>query len=157
SERAHADDPEVRIAHHDRVGGTPLVAGEQAGDDIIDVGLERRLEAEPPSLQAREDGDVFRRELVFARSEGIPELAEIDELHHLALADDEIGAPLDLAILVRPPIAQGVPSVVLLPLNDFPRLGPEEAEDAHIVVQFRIGLLPGLSWVKVELAAEEQD
>ena len=52
AERADADDAEVLIAHHDRVGRAPLVAREQPGDDVVDVGLERRLEAVLPALEA---------------------------------------------------------------------------------------------------------
>ena len=60
---ARANDAEIGVAQHDRVGGAPFVAGKQAG-----VGQDR---------------DVVGGERMFARSEGIAELAEIHELRDL--------------------------------------------------------------------------
>ena len=58
AERAHAHDAEVVVAQHHRVRRAPLVAGEEPRDDEVDVGLERRVEAERPRLDLREDRDV---------------------------------------------------------------------------------------------------
>ena len=103
------------------IGRAPLVAGEEARVDVIDVGLERRFEAILPALERGEDRDVIGRERVFARAEGVAELAEIDELGGLRLADNELRAALDFLVLVRIAEGDGVARVVL-PLNDFEEL-----------------------------------
>jgi hypothetical protein len=92
AEGARAHDPEVLVAQHDRVGRAPLVPGEQPRVDVVDVGLERRLEAVLPRLQPRQDRDVVGGERVLARAERVAELAEVDELRHLRLAHDELRA-----------------------------------------------------------------
>ena len=68
--------------------------------DVVDVGLERRLEAVLPALERREDGNVVGRQRVLARAEHVAELAEVDELHDLRLADDELRAALDFLVVV---------------------------------------------------------
>jgi hypothetical protein len=82
-ERAHADDAEVVVAQHHGVGGAPLVPCEEPCDHVVDVGLERRVEAVGPRLDLREDRDVVGGEGVLARAEGVAELAQVDELRHL--------------------------------------------------------------------------
>ena len=98
---ARADDAEIGVAHHDGIGGAPFVAGEEAGVDVIDVGLERRMQAVFPAFERGEDGDVVGGQGVFARAEGVAELAEINELRHLGFADDELRAVLDFLVHVR--------------------------------------------------------
>src|SRR5690606_41190938 len=53
---------EVAVAEHHGVGRAPLVAGEEAREDVVDVGLERRVEAVRPGLDLREDGNVRSEE-----------------------------------------------------------------------------------------------
>ena len=69
AERADAHDAEVVVAQHHRVRRAPLVAGEQPRDDVVDVGLERRIEAVLPRRELREDRDVVGRQRVLARRE----------------------------------------------------------------------------------------
>jgi hypothetical protein len=129
-ERAHADDAEVVVAHHHRVGGAPLVAGEQAGVDVVDVRLERRVEAVTPRLEPGEDGDVVGRQRVLAGTEGVPELPEVHELHPLRLADDQLRAVLDRLVVVRKAERERVARVIG-PLDDLDQLALEEVHDAH--------------------------
>ena len=63
---------------------------------------------ELPRPEARQDRDVVGDQAVLARSEGVAELAEIDELCGLRLADDELGAALDRLVIVRVAIGQDV-------------------------------------------------
>jgi hypothetical protein len=58
---------------------------------------------------------------VLARAEGIAELAEIDELDGLRLADDELRAVFDGLVVVGKTPGDGVARVVL-PLDDFEKL-----------------------------------
>ena len=51
-----------------------LVASENAGDDVVDIGFEGRFEAVLPALEGGEDGDVVGGEGVFAGAEGVAEL-----------------------------------------------------------------------------------
>ena len=80
--------------------GAPLVAGEEARVDVVDVGLERRLEAVLPALEPGQDRDVVGGQRVLAGTEGVAELAEVDELRRLRLAHDELRAVLDLLVVV---------------------------------------------------------
>ena len=108
SEGAHADDAEVGITHHDGVGGPPFVAGEEAGGDVVEVRLERGLEAVFPALQRGEDRDVVRGQRVLAGTEGVPELAEVNELSDLRFANNELGSVLDFLVLIRVAEGKGV-------------------------------------------------
>ena len=130
AESAQAHYAEVFVAHHDGVGGAPFVAGEEAGGDVVDVGLEGRLEAVFPALDAGEHRDVFGRQRVFAGAESVAELAEVDELHHLALAHDELGPVFDGLVFVRITPRQGVARVVV-ELDDLEKLVFDESEDVH--------------------------
>ena len=104
----HAHDPEVLVAHHDGVTGAPFVTGEEAGGDVIDIRLEGALEAIFPAFQRGEDGDVVGDEVMLAGAESVPELAEIHELGHLGLANDELGTAFDFLVLVREAPGEGV-------------------------------------------------
>ena len=130
AERAHADDAEVLVAHHHRIRRAPLVAGEEARDDEVDVRLERRLEAVLPALEPGEDRDVVGRQRVLARPERVAELAEVDELHDLRLAHDELRAALDFLVLVGEPERQRVARVIG-PLDDLDELTADEIGDSH--------------------------
>jgi hypothetical protein len=50
-------------------------------------------------------------------AKGIAELAQVDELHLLGFANDELGAILDRLVLVRKSVRQRVPGIVG-PLDD---------------------------------------
>ena len=108
AEGADADDAEIVVAHHDRIRGAPLVAGEQARVHVVDIGLERRVEAVLPRLQLRQDGDVVGGQGVLARTERVAEFAEIHELHLLRLAHDQLRPVLDRLVVVRKPERQGI-------------------------------------------------
>ena len=130
AERADADDAEIVVAHHDRVGGAPLVAGEEPRRDVVDVRLERRVEAVLPGLQLRQDRDVVGRQRVLARTERVAELAEVDELHRLRLADDQLRPVLDRLVVVRKAVRERVARVVG-PLDDVDQLALDEVHDSH--------------------------
>jgi len=98
---ADADHAEIRVAHHDGVGGAPFVAGEQAGVDEINVGLEGGFQTVFPAFEVGENGDVGRDQGVGAGTEGVAELALINELGDLRFPHDELRAALDLLLLVR--------------------------------------------------------
>ena len=97
---AHAHDPEILIAHHDRIRSAPFVPGEKAGRDKINVRLEGRLEAVLPRLERGQNRDVVGREGVFARPESVAEFAQVNELRDLRFADDQLRAALDLGVVV---------------------------------------------------------
>ena len=130
AEGAQADDAEVLVAHHDRVRRAPLVAGEQPRVDEVDVGLERRLEAVLPALEAGQDRDVVGGQRVLAGAERVAELAQVDELRRLRFADDELRAVLDLLVVVGETPADGVARVVG-PLDDVDELCLDVVHQAH--------------------------
>ena len=127
---AGADDAKIGVAHHDGIGRAPFVAGEQAGVDEIDIGLEGRVQAVFPSFERGEDGDVVRRQRVFARPEGVAELAQVNELRHLRFPHDELRAVLDFLVHIRVAEGNGVARIVL-PLDDFEELSFEIVNKAH--------------------------
>ena len=124
-ERAHPDDAEVLVVHHDRVGGPPLVAREEPRGHVVDVGLERRVEAVLPGLQLREDRDVLGRQRVLPRTERVAELAEVDKLHDLRLADDQLRPVLDRLVVVWKAVGERVAGVIR-PLDDLEELAFDE-------------------------------
>ena len=60
----------------------------------------------------------------------IAELAEVDELHDLRLADDELRAALDFLVLVRKAVRERVARVVG-PLDDLDELAADEVGEGH--------------------------
>jgi len=130
AEGAHPHHTEVGVAHHHRVGGAPLVAGEDAGGDVIDIRLERGLELVLPAQQVRQDRNVLGLERVAARPQGVRELAHVDELGHLALAHDQLRFVLDLLVVVREAVGQRVARVID-PLDDVDELPVDEVHDGH--------------------------
>ena len=77
----------------------------------------------------REDRDVVGV-AVFARPEGVAELAEIDELRDLRFADDELRAALDFLVLVGKAVRKRVARIVG-PLDDLDQLTANEVGQAH--------------------------
>ena len=139
AEGADPDHAEVGVAHHHRVGRAPLVAGEQPGVHEVDVGLERRIEAELPRLQPGEHRNVVGGQRVLARAEGVAELADVDELRMLRFADDQLRAVLDRLVVVGKAVRQRVAGVIG-PLDDLDQLALEEVDDAHGGILRRRGL-----------------
>ncbi len=131
AERPDADDAEIVVAHHHRVGRAPLVAGEQPRGEVVDVGLERGVETVLPRLQLGENRDVVGGQRVLARTERVAELADVDELHALRLADDQLRAVLDRLVVVRKAEGQRVAGVIG-PLDDLDQLTLDEVHDAHL-------------------------
>src|SRR5439155_8547568 len=131
-EGTHPHDPEILVAHHDRVRRSPLVASEQARCDVIHIGLERALEPVLPALEIGEDRDVVRRERVLARAERIAELAEIHELGDLRFADDQLRAAFNLLVLVGKPEGERIARVIG-PFDDVDELLADEVENGHII------------------------
>ena len=133
---AQPHDAEIRVAHHHRIGRAPLVAGEHARDDVVDVGLERALERVLPALEIGEDRDVVGGERVLARAERVAELAEVDELRDLRFAHDQLRAVLDFLVLVGKAERQRVARIVG-PFDDVDELFLEEVDDRHRVFVLR--------------------
>src|SRR5439155_15423970 len=104
TERTQADDAKILIAHHDRVRRAPFVAREKPSENVVDVRLERALEAVLPALEVRQDRDVVGGERVFSRTERVAELAQVDELRDLRFAHEQLGTALDLLVLVGEPV-----------------------------------------------------
>ena len=130
AEGANPYHAEVGVTQHDGIGRAPLVAGEEPRDDVVDVGLERRVEAVLPRLQLGENRDVVGRQRVLARPEGVAELAEVDKLRHLRLAHDQLRAVLDRLVVIRKAVRKGVARVVR-PLDDVDELALEKVGYAH--------------------------
>ena len=118
--------------------------------DEVDVGLERRLEAVLPALERGQDRDVVGRQRVLAGPEQVAELAQIDELHHLRFAHDELRAALDLLVVVRKAVRERVARVIG-PLDDLDELAAEEIGQAHGGL---LRLYQGHSDTNRELASE---
>jgi hypothetical protein len=76
---------------------------------------------------------------VLARAERVAELAEVDELHVLRLAHDELRASLDFLVLVGAPVRQGVARVVG-PLDDLDELLRMKSSDPRRHLGVRIAL-----------------
>ncbi|MNM71060.1 hypothetical protein D3C81_827130 [compost metagenome] len=130
AERTQAHHAEIGVAHHHRVGCAPLVAGEQARVEVIDVALERRFEAVLPAQDGRQHRDVLGAEAVLAGAEQIGVLAGGHELHHLRFTHDQLRAVLDLAVVVRPAVGQRVTRVIG-PFDDLDQFLLDEAQNAH--------------------------
>ena len=82
-------------------------------------------------LSVRQDRDVVGRQRVLAGPEQVAELAEVDELHHLRLADDELRAALDFLVIVGKPVRQRVARVIG-PLDDLDQLALDEVHQSHV-------------------------
>src|SRR4029078_10936639 len=83
-----------------------------------------------PALQVRQDRDVVGGERVLARTEGVAELAEIDELRGLRFPHDELRAALDFLVLIGEPVRQRIARVVR-PLDDIDELFFQEVDNGH--------------------------
>jgi hypothetical protein len=59
------------------------------------------------------------------------ELAHVHELRHLAFAHDELGIVLDLLVVVREAVRQGVARIVH-PLDDVDELPVDEIHEGHV-------------------------
>ena len=70
-----------------------------------------------PALQGRQDRQVLGDQRVVAGPERVGELPAIDEYRLLALADDQLGAVLDLVLIAGESPREGRPGVVE-PLDD---------------------------------------
>ena len=130
--------PKSLVAHHHRIGGAPLVAGEQPGVEVVDVALERRLEAVLPAQDRRQDRDVLGRQRVLAGTEQVGVLAGRDELDQLRLAHDQLRAVLDLLVLVRPAVGERVPRIIG-PFDDVDQLAGDDVQQAHGSSCSRVG------------------
>jgi len=130
AEGPRADDAEIGVAQHDRVGCAPFVAGEKAGIDVIEVRLERRMQAVLPAFEGGKDGDVVGGEREFAGAESVAELAEVHELRGLRFADDQLRAVFDFPILIRVTEGNGIAGIIL-PLDDFEELCLEIINETH--------------------------
>jgi hypothetical protein len=67
----------------------------------------------------------------------IAELTQVHELDHLRFAHDELRAPLDLLVVIRPAVTQGIARIIG-PLDDFDQLPFDEVHEAHNDVLLRL-------------------
>ena len=81
-------------------------------------------------LSLREDRDVVGRQRVFARAEQIAVLAQVDELHGLRFADDELRAALDFLVVVGKSVRERVARVIR-PFDDLDELAAEKIGQCH--------------------------
>ena len=68
---------------------------------------------------------------MLARTEQIRVLTGGHELRHLRLAHDELRAILDLPVVIRPAVGQGVTRVIG-PLDDLDQFFLDEIENTHL-------------------------
>jgi hypothetical protein len=126
---AHASGPagdrELGVADQDRVGGAPLLVDVLLEVDEVDIDLERAAKAVLPALEARQHGHVLGAQRVRARPEDVGQLPLVDEDRRLVLAADQLGAVLDLVVLVGELVHQRVIAVVR-PLDDVDELALDE-------------------------------
>ena len=109
--------------------------------DVVDLDLERALEPVLPAAQRRQQRHVLRRQRVRPRAEHVGCFSLVDQDAGLTLAADQLGAVLDLVVLVREPPDQRVVGVVE-PLDDVDQLALDETHDAHgVAVPVRDWLL----------------
>src|SRR5207248_10437970 len=94
------------------------------------VRLERTLEAVFPALEISEDRYVVGRERILARTERIAELAEIDELRNLRLADDQLRAVLDFLVVIGEAEGKRIARIIG-PLDDVDELFLDEIQNSH--------------------------
>jgi hypothetical protein len=83
-----------------------------------------------PALQRRQDRQALGDQLVVARPELVRQLAAVDEHRLLALADDQLGAVLDLVLVAREPPGERRAAVVE-PLDDVDEFALELGDDPH--------------------------
>ena len=119
----------IRVPHHHRIGRAPLVAGEEPRVQVVDITLERRLEAVFPAQDGGQDRDVLSGERVLAGAEQIGKLPGRHELHQLRFTDDQLRTVLDLLVLVRPAKRQRVTRVVR-PFDDINELVADDVEQS---------------------------
>ena len=79
---------------------------------------------------------------MLAGAEGVGEGAEVDELRDLRLADDELRAALDGAILVGEAAGQRVVAVVA-PVDDLDQFAADEVAQSHARLQTGQAFGPG--------------
>ena len=89
-----------------------FVAGEGAGGDVVDVGLERRLEAVFPAEDRRQHRMFCVERVCLAGAERVGVLAEVDKLRDLAFANDQLRVVLDLFVIIRPAVRERVARII---------------------------------------------
>ena len=119
----------VRVPHHHRIGRTPLVTDEEPRVQVVDITLERRLEAVFPAQDGGQDRDVLGSKRVLAGAEQIGKLPGCHELHQLRFTDDQLRTVLDLLVLIRPAKRQRVTRVVR-PFDDIDELVADDVEQS---------------------------
>jgi hypothetical protein len=129
-EGAHADRPEVRVAHHHGVRRAPLEVGDLAGADEVELGHEGAVEAILPAGQGAEDGEVLRLQAVLAGAEDVGHLALPHEDGALAGPHDELGPVLDLVVVAREAPHQCMAAVVD-PFDDVDEFRAQLVDDSH--------------------------
>ena len=96
----------------------------------IDIGLERRLERFVPILQISQDGQRLRIQRVQSRAKGVRNFAFIHKNRGLRIADRQLAAILDFAILHRITVGQEA-LFRLNPFDDINKLFGDKVTKAH--------------------------
>ena len=129
-ERAQADRAEFLVANRDRVRRSPVLVRLKARGEEVDVRLERRLKSLVPVLEVGKDRQRMRGESVEARAKNVGNFAFVDEHGHLRVANRQLAAVLNFAVLHG--IAVGENSVSGFdPLNNIDELLGNEITKAH--------------------------
>ena len=95
-----------------------LVSGKGAGNNVVNVRLERGFESVFPPLELSQDGDIVGVESMFTRHESIAKLPHVNKLGDLRLPHDQLCATLNRFVIVGKPVGKRVPGIIR-PLDDF--------------------------------------
>ena len=127
---AHTDGAELTVAEGDGVSGAPALVGLHARGEEVDVGLEGRLERLVPIHDVGEEGQGVGVEGVEAGAHDVGDTAFVHEEGHLGIADGELAAVLDLAVLHGVTVREDA-ILWLGPIDDVDELFGEKVTKAH--------------------------
>jgi hypothetical protein len=130
AEASQANGAEFLVADGDGIGRAPVLIGLRTRGEKVDVGFERGLEGFVPVLEIGEDRQRLRVQGVEARTERVGDFSFVDEDCVLRVANGELAAVLDFAVLHG--VAVGEDAVLgLSPVDDIDKLFGEEIAKAH--------------------------
>ncbi len=128
---AQTNDAELRITHHDGIGGSPFAIEELLGGHEIHICLEGAVKSVFPGLQCSQNRHVAGLKLIPAGTENIGQLSFVDENGNLALSDGELCTHHDFlaihVILVNDRVAGRIS-----PLDNINQLSFYKIKNAHL-------------------------
>ena len=136
AEATKTDSPEFLVADGDGILRAPVLVGLNSRGEEIDIGLEGRLERFVPVLQISQDGQRLRIQGIESRAKNVRNLPLIHKNRGLRIANGQLAAVLDLAILHGIAIGQDA-FFRLNPLDDIDKLLGDEVAKAHERPLFR--------------------